>query len=55
MAKFTIEVEIEEGYTTCENCPFGDSSTCAGGHINCGVYNLNKMTLLSLNEDDSNK
>ena len=56
MAKFTIEVEIEEGYTSCDNCPFnGDNGACAGGYINCGVYNLNKMTLLSLNENDSDK
>ena len=55
MAKFILEIEIEEGYTSCENCPFGDSSPCAGGHINCGVYDLNKMTLLSLIEDYSDK
>lgn len=58
MAKFTIEVEIEEGYTTCENCPFNecrDKALCPGHYINCGIYNLNKMTLLSLDENGSNK
>ena len=57
MAKFIIEVEIEDGYTSCENCPFNgrNNGTCAGAYINCGVYDLNKMTLLSLDENDSNK
>ena len=58
MAKFTIEVEIEEGYTTCENCPFNESrgkTLCAGHYMNCGIYDLNKMTLLSLVENDSNE
>ena len=55
MAKFVIEVEIEEGYTHCDNCPFstneGDCGMNGKTYINCSLLDLNKVKFLKFIEE----
>ena len=48
MAKFIVEVE--EGHTQCEHCPFADSEICnsaiwADAGFNCQDYDLSELEI----------
>lgn len=48
MAKFIVEVE--EGHTQCEHCPFADSEICvsdlwAGEGFNCQEYDFSEVEI----------